>query len=226
MKKNILVLTMLFSMMVFSQSNEKPFVAVFGESSIKVMPDYAIVKIRVEAIAKTAAEAKKKHDLSVDAVLKMLKKMKFDSKEIATQYMNLNRNFDYSTKEYQFVATQSIHITLKDFNKYEALMQGLFESGVSHIDDVQFASTDIEIYKAQARKLAVQNAKQKAIEYAGVINQSVGKALVISEFQQSIAPMYETKMALQEVIISNPRETIAVGELMVTAKLNITFELK
>ncbi|MBS3993174.1 MAG: SIMPL domain-containing protein [Bacteroidetes bacterium] len=226
MKKLLIFVVLILPLVSFVQAQEKPYIAVTGESVVKVMPDYAIVKVRVEANAKAASEAKKKHDISVDAVLKLLKKMKFDSKEIATQYMHLNKTYDYNTKEYNYVATQSIHITLKDFNKYEALLQGLFESGVNSIDGIQFATTEFEKHKVSARKLAIQQAKQKAIEYAGELNQAVGKAIVISEFENINVPRFDQKMALEEVVVSGYRETIAIGEILVTAKVNVTFELK
>lgn len=226
MKNLLIFIALIIPFLTSAQTNEKPYIAVSGESVIKVIPNYAIIKVRVEASAKTAAEAKKKHDVSVDAVLKLLKKMKFDSKDMATQYLNLNKIYDYNTKEYNYVANQSIHITLKDFNKYEALLQGLFESGVNSIDGIQFATTEFEKHITAARKLAIQQAKQKATEYASELNQNVGKAIVISEFENINVPRFEQKMALEEVVVSGYRETIAIGEILITAKVNVTFELK
>jgi uncharacterized protein YggE len=228
MKKYITIFALMISLLAFAQSTEnKPIIAVTGESSVKVMPDYAIIKVRVEASSKSAADAKKKHDISVDAVLKFIKKMKIDTKDVATQFMNLNKVYDYNTKEYHYEANQSIQITLRDLNNYEKLLQGLFESGLNNIDGIHFASNDIEKHKSTARKLAIQNAQIKATEYARELNQSIGKAIIISEFQQNENPRFESKMMLDAVAVSNNQlETIAIGEIMVSAKVNVTFELK
>jgi len=220
-----IIIVLMLSVTSFSQSFEKPFVAVSGESILSIMPDYALIKVRVETTATTAVETKKKHDISVDAVLKFLKKHKIDSKDVATQYLNLKKSYDYNTKTYQFNANQSIFITLRDFKQYEKLLQGLFENGITALDEVQFATTELEKHQTQARKLAVLNAKQKATEYAATLNQTVGKALVISEFQHLNLPHFEAKSMLVDAAVINYRETIAINEIQVKAQVTITFEL-
>ncbi|MDP3352601.1 MAG: SIMPL domain-containing protein, partial [Flavobacteriaceae bacterium] len=120
-----------------------------------------------------------------------------------------------------------INIVLKDLTKYEKLIQGLLESGINRIDGIQFASTDIEKYQSNARKLAIQNAKMKALEYVGELGQTIGKAINISEFNTSTYPTYNNKMMLSDSMSSNQEmETLAIGEMAVTAKVNVSFELK
>lgn len=221
------ILVLMITISSFAQNNEqKPTINVLGESTIKVIPDYVIIKVRVEESAKTATLAKKQHDISVNAVIKFLKKMKIDSKDIATQYLNLNKVYDYNTKEYDFIANQSIDIVLKDLSKYENLIQGLLESGINRIDGIQFAATAIEKHQSDARKLAIQNAKTKALEYVGELGQTIGKAIQISEISAATYPIYNTKMMMADAISSSGSETIAVGEMVVAAKINVSFELK
>lgn len=218
----------MISLSSFAQNTElNPTINIIGESIVKVNPDYVIVKVRVEENGKTAAEAKRKHDISVDAVMKYLKKIKIDAKDISTQYMHLNKVYDYNTKEYNHTANQSINIVLKDLTKYEKLIQGLLESGINRIDGIQFASTEIEKHQSNARKMAIQNAKKKALEYVGELGQTIGKAVNISEFNISTYPTYNTKMMMSDAMSSTQEmETIAVGEMVVTAKVNVSFELK
>jgi len=227
--KNIILLTVfLISTLVFAQDkHEIPTINVLGESTIKVIPDYVVIKVRVEETANTAELAKKKHDIGVDGVLKFLKKMKLDSKDYSTQYMNLNKVYDYNTKVYNYTANQSINIVLKDLTKYEKLIQGLLENGINRIDGIQFASTEIEKHQTVVRKLAILNAKTKALEYVAELGQTIGKAILISEFQNNSSPMYNTKMAFDDVAFSSGNiETIAIGEIVVSSKINVSFELK
>jgi uncharacterized protein YggE len=212
----------------FAQNSEvKPTINVLGEGTVKVTPDYVIVKVRVEEQANTAAEAKKKHDIGVDGVLKFIKKMKLDSKDFSTQYMNLNKVYDYNTKVYSYTADQSIIIILRDLNKFEKLIQGLLENGINRIDGIQFASTEIEKHQSTVRKLAILNAKMKAQEYVGELGQTIGKAINISEFQNTVNPMMKSTMMLDEIALtSNNMETLAIGEMTISAKVNVSFELK
>ena len=102
MKNVILLAVFLFSTPVFAQDkNELQTINVLGESTIKVIPDYVVIKVRVEETANTVEVAKKKHDIGVDGVLKFLKKMKLDTKDYSTQYINLNKVYDYNTKVYR-----------------------------------------------------------------------------------------------------------------------------
>ena len=227
--KNILLVALLFISLASAAQEklERSTIDVLGESTINITPDYVIIKVRVEEQAKTAAEAKNKHDIGVDGVLKFLKKMKLDSKDYATQFMNLNKVYDYNAKVYNYTADQSIRIVLRDLNKFEKLIQGLLESGINRIDGLQFASTEIEKHQSSVRKLAILNAKMKAQEYVGELGQRIGKAISISEFQTIVNPMMKSNMMLEEVVVSSSNlETLAIGELAVSAKVNVSFELK
>ena len=68
-------------------------------------------------------------------------------------------------------------------------MNGLLDTGINRINGIQFSSSNSEALQREARIKAIENAKQKATEYASVLNQSIGKALKISEFQNVSAPM-------------------------------------
>lgn len=211
-----------------AQQNIQPTVSVTGEGKVHVVPDRATITVKVENEGEQATSVKTENDTAVDAVLKLLKKMKLDSKDYQTQYVNLNKNYDYQTKEYKYVATQTITINLKDLSKYESLMQGLLTSGVNRIDNVSFESSKIETLKAEARIKAVENAKSKAVAYAGVLDQKIGKAITISEASNAIhqpVPMFKT-MAVNDVAVSESMETLAIGEMEVSAKINIIFELQ
>ena len=121
---------------------------------------------------------------------------------------------------------KSISITLKNLSKYEDLMNGLLQSGINRVDGVHFSASNEEALESQARKKAVENAKMKAEEYAGVLNQSVGKAFSISEFEQTNYPqpvMY--KSAMMEGDASGGQQAIAPGEIKIKATVNISFIL-
>src|SRR5690554_4883712 len=116
MKKAILVLTVLLGTMSLAaqeSSSTSPYISVSGEGIVKVIPDQVFIKVRVENQGKSAQEVKQLNDKAIDQVLKYAKSMDIDKKDINTEYINLNKNYDYQTKEYHYVANQSISILLK-----------------------------------------------------------------------------------------------------------------
>ena len=139
--------------------------------------------------------------------------------------VSLNKNYDYNTKVYNYNASQTISVKLKDLSKYDEIMSGLVASGINSINGVNFGSSKMDTYEAEARKKAVANAKMKAQEYAGVLGQKIGKAVQIAEQGTNTPqpqPMY--KMAMSESMDSSQR-TLAPGEMTISSKIQITFQL-
>src|SRR5690606_27963237 len=169
MKKAILLLTVLFASMSLTAQETSPYISVSGEGIVKVTPDQVFIKVRVENQGKSAQQVKELNDKAVDHVLKYAKPMDIDKKDINTEYINLNKNYDYQTKEYTYVANQSIAILLKDLDKYTDYTQGLLNAGINRIDGVELRSTGIEQHKTEARIAAVKDAKKKAHELASAL---------------------------------------------------------
>ena len=231
MKKIISLFVIIFALYQINaqENNYQATISVSGEGIVKIIPDEAIVRIRVEHKGSSAIEVKQSNDKVIDEVLKRCKKMKIDKKDVLSERIYLNKNYDYNRKKYEYVATQSLRIYLRDLSKYEKLMPELLNSGINRIDGVNFQSSKIEDYKAQARLKAVENAKMKAEAYAGVLDQKIGKAISISENQSAVQPFPLQRFALEKAsadFSANNAETIAVGEINVTAKIAIIFELK
>ena len=210
------------------QPASTPSVSVTGEGTIKVLPDEAAVKVSAEHSGKEALTVKQENDVVINEVLKFCKSLKIEKKDIQTERVNLRKNYDYQLKTYNYVASQSITIALKDLKKYEALLQGLLNSGINRIDGVDFKTSKLEMLEKEARKKAMLNAKMKATEYAAVIGQEIGPAIQISEGENSVqpfTPVYKTSMSVQSAGLP-AKESIAVGELEITAKVQVVFRLK
>lgn len=229
MKKIALVLLVFVATMSnaqVTQQNQQPQISVAGEGKIMVTPDRADVTIGVENVGADAAEVKKKNDASIDAVIKYLKSIKLPAEDYQTQRVNLYKNYDSDKKKYSFTASQTIVIHLKDLSKYDTMMMGLIDAGVNNIQGVQFKTSKQAQYESEARVKAVADAKLKANDYAGALNQKVGKAIVVTDNSQTYyPPVMMRSMKFEAADSSMPKETLAIGEITVVANVNISFEL-
>lgn len=229
MKKLVLVLTLVTTAMMAQNTVTEPVpqISVSGEGKIKVAPDEALITLGVENTGKDATEVKKKNDETVDAILKAIKKNGIPASDYQTQNVSLHKNYDYNQKKYSFYASQTISIHLKDLKKYDALMMSLVDAGVNTIQGVEFKSSKIEEHQSEARKKAMLDAKKKAEDYVSVLGQKVGKAIQISDNSQVSypRPVYRT-LAKTEMLADAPQETLAIGEIEVTANVSVSFELK
>ncbi|PTX42583.1 hypothetical protein C8P64_3013 [Christiangramia gaetbulicola] len=228
MKKMIFFIALFAALPLVAQQNmEKPVVNVTGEGIVKVEPDEVLIKSRIEHEGESAAEVKKQNDAVVDKVISYLKSQGLEDKDIQTDYMNLNKRYDYNDKTYSFVANQAISITLHDIKSYEKIMKGLLENGLNRIDGIQFRSSELEKYEKEARKLAVLDAQSRANELAEPLGQEIGKALSISEMDyNSFQPVYRMDAAVEMSAAKGGEQSIAPGELEIKIKVNIGFELK
>ncbi len=209
-----------------AQNNLPPnTIDVIGEGIVRVIPDEVTINIRVENTGENTKTLKEQNDATISEVLKFLKKMDIADKDVKTEYMNLSKNYDYNSKTYTFAANQSLSVKLRDLKKYEAVMKGLIDTGINRIDGVQFSSSNKAALESQARKKAVENAKMKAEEYTSVLNQTVGKAVSISEFNNSVGPQPMYKMAMSDSSSGSGEQTIALGEMEIKTIVNVSFLL-
>jgi uncharacterized protein YggE len=144
-----------------------------------------------------------------------------------TQRVSLNPIFDYEKKKTTYNAIQTVEILLRDLSQYDALMEGLVDEGINRIDNVVFQSSKLAQHQSEARKLAIKDAKLKAEDYVSVLGQKVGKAMTISDNSQNYQPqtVYAMKtMAMDESAAT--RETLAAGEITITANVSVSFILE
>lgn len=224
MKKIAFIFIAFISLQTIAQ-DLVPIVSVTGEGAVTIVPDEVEVRLSVEHSGKDIKTVKSDNDQAVDAVLKFLKQFGIADKDMQTQHVRLNKSYDYNTKNYKFVASQTLTVLLKKTADYDKMMTGLLEQGINRIDNVSFRSSEMERLKAEARVKAIANAKQKATEYAGELNQKIGKAIVISETSSQNHPTPPMYRMASDSAMETGVETLAVGELSVTAKVYVSFQL-
>ncbi len=229
MKKAIVIAFAMFGILLNAQEKlQIPQISVSGEGKINVKPDQIVINFGVENLGKDVTEVKKLNDDTVDKVMKFIKNFGIPVTDFKTANVSLNRNYDYEKKKNTYRSSQSLTIILKDISKYDSLMMGLVDNGINTISNVEFKSSKLEEYKSEARKLAIKEAKHKAEDYVSVLNQKIGKAILINDNTQAYfpQPMY---MALADKEISEntaPKETLAVGEIEVVATVSVSFILE
>lgn len=222
--KSFLILAITTTAMM-AQNTATPTVDVTGEGIVQVVPDEVTINIRVENTGENTKNLKEQNDATINDVIKFLKKMNIEDKDVRTEYMNLSKNYDYNSKTYTFAANQSISVKLRDLKKYEQVMKGLIDTGINRIDGVDFSSSNKSELETQARKKAIENAQMKAKEYASVLNQGIGKAVSISEFRINSDPRPMYKMAAMSDSSGSEEQSIALGEMEIRTTVNVSFLL-
>ena len=134
MKTTVLILTTLFAISTMQAQDQRPQVpqiSVTGEGKVKITPDQVSINVGFQNTGKDSKEVKNLNDEVVDKVLKFLKKTGIPATDYKTNNVSLYKSYDYEKKKYNFQASQTLTILLKDLSKYDDVMMGLNDAGVN-----------------------------------------------------------------------------------------------
>lgn len=230
MKKNLIIaLTFFMALGQINAQETKPMITVNGEGKVKVAPDQASISVSVESKGIKAADVKKENDAKVDVVLKFIKKTGIAKEDFQTTRVSLNDQYDYEKKKHNYVAVQSIQILIKDLAIYDQLMEGLVESGINNIGNIEFQSSQVEMHKTKARIEAIKNAKAKAQDYVTALGDlKLGSAYTIMDNSQDNIPRPRYEMMAMKMAdnVFGGNDTLAVGEIDITANVSVSFLLQ
>jgi uncharacterized protein YggE len=237
MIKNILLVfaIALSAPSVLAQTSvDRPLITVTGQAEILVAPDEVAFNLRVVTMDRELTAAQTKNDQIVKTLLDLARKYQIPPTQVQTDHIRLEQRYsdeDVTKKPSVFLGytvTKKVAIVLRDVSKTEALLADIFKSGVSYIDDVDFRTTQIRKYKDQARAMAIKAAQEKATALTREIGQTIGKAYSIEEEGQTNGAMANNSNSVGFVrgSYSSEESTIALGQISVTARVVVSFELK
>ena len=221
--KRLFILLSLASTMTTVAQNVVPTVSVVGEASINVEPTIVNISLSVEREGTDVKLLRQKNGESIAKVIQAINEQEIPLENFKTDYVSLQKQYDYNTKTYKYRISQDIKIKLTDLSKYETLMDKLFEAGVNQIDGISFDITEVERAKItqDARIAALDNARKKALLYAITLEQNIGKALTIKEVEEPVVFRMKEAAALG----SPSKQTLAPGNISIEASIMVTFEL-
>lgn len=207
-----------------------PLITVAGQGEVKVKPDRVVFNLDVENVDKDLIAAKTLNDERVKSVLAMARRFNIDPQDIRTDFISIEPKYEHSEelKKTQFIGygvSKTVIIVLKDFSQFDTLLSEVVKLGVTRVKDVSFQTSEIRKHKDQARLLAIRAAREKAMAMAQEIGQTIGKAHSIQEEGVS---NYDNRNATSVIgaSYSESESSIAPGQISVTARVVVSFELK
>jgi hypothetical protein len=212
-----------------------------GEAEVLVVPDEVVLTLGVETADKDLREAKQQNDAIVAAVLAAAQANGVDPKHLQTDHVSIEPRYRDNYEQRDFVGyfvRQTIVVTLKDIEQFDALLTDALEAGATHVHGIQFRTTELRKHRDAARKLAIQAAREKAVALAGELGQEVGQPHEIREDQSGWWSWYNTwwggrASAMTQNVIqesgaaaSDTETTLAPGQISVTARVTVSFEME
>lgn len=212
------------------QSAMPPLVSTSGLGEVRVQPDQVVFRVGVELREKTLEETRKQADQRTAALISYLKKSGIEDKHVQTAYLSIQPVYsgEYGQTTPQFYqATRTISVTLKKIDNFDELMTGLYKAGANRVDGISYETSQLRKYQDEARKKAVQDARQKAVLLASELGAKVGRPYQINEGGNGgPQPMYYAKTAMREMSMDAGGPTLALGEIIVSSVVEVSFLLE
>ena len=163
----------------------RPFIRSLGQGTISVQPDLAKVNIGVVTTAATAQDASAQNATKVAAVLSQLTQLLGMGADIKTISYSLNANYNYPTGSppvlINYSVTNIVQVTTGDLANIGKVIDVGTQAGANTIQGLQFSLKDEQPARAQALKLAAQQARAHADAIAAGVNGRTGAVLAAEE---------------------------------------------
>lgn len=210
-----------------SGAPEPRLITVTGEAEVWVVPDEVVLTYGIETSDTDLDAAKAQNDARVKELLALIKEHGVEPKHVQTTHLSIEPRYreQYERRDFVgFFVHKTVVVTLQDLTAFEPLLSAALKAGVNHVSGINFRTTEQNAHEAQARTMAIRSAKEKATAMAAELGEEIGRPHAISEHQISAGPVPMYDFARQEA--ASDSSTISPGQLLVTAQVTVSFELK
>ena len=188
----IIVIGVLVALFSFIPRTSERVIDVTGNSQFTVQPDKAVVYVQVLTKAETADAAKNMNAETSSKVLAALDAIGIAKTDVETENYNIYQDCEWTQDGQKckgFAASNNIKVSSKDFNNVGKIVDAAVDNGglISYIN-FELSTEKSNEYKAQALKLASEDAKTKADAVASGQGKKAGKLVSISASDYGYAP--------------------------------------
>ncbi|MFA6270164.1 MAG: SIMPL domain-containing protein [Candidatus Paceibacterota bacterium] len=225
-------------------------IMVSGKGEAYAIPDIATFNFTVTETGTTVKAAQEKADVKINKALAAVRESDIEDKDIKTTGYNVYPKYEWNQTPCLMTATtnslaypcsggknvligyevsQRITVKVRDTEKVGDLVTKVGATAVSNISGVEFTVDDREKYVAEARDLAIKEAKTKAKALAKQLGVNLGKIMYYND--NSGNPIYygEGMGGGKDMMVSSVapvKAELPTGETKITADISITYEIK
>ena len=164
----------------------KNTITVSGQATIEVMPDIVSIYFNVDTQGSTANEAGDKNSEIVRDLIAALAALGFEEEEIQTQSYNIYPEYDYVVPRSNIIGYRATHslrveVPANQSARIGAVVDAGLDSGagIGYIN-FELSQENQNKYKAEAMKLAAQDATSKAEGVAEGLGKTLGSLVSVS----------------------------------------------
>lgn len=198
------IIFILISTTVFGQNGEKNFIdqnyiEVTGKAIMEIIPDEIYLKILINE-----KEFKGKNLTEVEnSMIAKLQEIGIETKKDLS-IKDYSSNFkNYWIAKSEIVLIKEYQLLVREAKVAGTVFQELQKLGISNISIDRIENSKIQEYRKEVKINAIKAAQDKASSLAIAINQTIGKAIYIQEFENNYINSLSGKVAGIQVRSAN-----------------------
>jgi uncharacterized protein len=216
------------------KTNNQDRFSVVGSGTVYAKADIANIEVGLKtATRKTAAEATTESTDKMNKITAELTKLGMADKDIKTSNYTLSPVYNWNNAKGQelvgYEVTQTLTLKIRDLSKISDVIFKTTEQGANQVGNINFTIDDEFALKNQAREMAINKAKEKAMLIANQSGMKLGKVTSVYEnADQVTSPVIYSNAKLDMAVGGAPIATpnIQTGQNEIKVDVTLTYEVK
>ena len=210
-------------------TSDGTLLSVSAQAEASRVPDVASLSTGVVTQAADANAALAANAKQMNQVMAAIKAAGIAEKDIQTSGINVSPQYKYTDNQppaitgYQ--ASNTVSIKVREIGKLGEVLDALVASGANQVNGPSFEIDEPEAVYDEARRAALEKARQRAQMYAKSLDLKVRRIVSISEGGGFQPPQPMMRMAKAEAFDAAGASPVSPGETTLTANLDVVFEL-
>jgi len=203
-------------------------ISIQGQGKIYAKPDIAYVNLSVITQGYSLKGTQDSNSKKMNGVIEFLKGFEIEEKDIKTINYNIYPQYSYEERKAPRIVgyeiNQTIELKIRNLDKVSEILEKSVAAGVNQINSLRFWIDKDEELKAEARKIAIEDAKKKAQVLASDLGVELGDLIGYNDDNSYYpTPIYRAEMGG----IGGGGETpdIQTGENEIIINVSLIYEI-
>ena len=207
-----------------------------GVAEFDTAPDEAIISFAIETQDMDVKVAQDENRKRANSVMQALALIGVTEDQIETTYYNIQKVREWEPKTRKQIdkgyrVSNTMKVTLNDLNKVGEVTDAVVKAGVNRVNDINFqlSSKKQAEVKAEALRLAAENAKIKADALALGAGVTLGK---ITSVQEEMFEYYPTRVYAEKAVMAGgmdeeymPPTPISPEQVHIQVKVKVVYSI-
>jgi uncharacterized protein YggE len=204
-------------------------VAVSGQGEVQAEPDRALVMLGVQARLPKLEEARAEVNKKIDAVLKLTRDLKIDTKYVRSTRISIQPEYSYDNNARNllgYLVWRQVDVDLRNLEQLGQLLERAADLGVNQLGAPQLDSSKRAEHEREALAKAVADARLNAEALVKAAGARLGPVRSMSASSNGAAPpMPMMRLQAASAEAGDAAQSYQSGQMNFTASVQIEYDL-